>query len=107
MAATAVTIWMNAKASLLVETHCTFALAAKPAGPPFEAKPEFGHAVFLCGPDVATVEIRRKRGGRTADVRVGPGWLSVVSTKDDPAEVLAFTARGLQTFSWIPPGKAA
>lgn len=72
-----------------------------------QAKPQFGHAVFLCGPDVATVEIRRQRGVRTADVRVGPGWLSVVWAQDDPAEVLAFTAQGSQTFSWTPPGKAA
>ena len=74
---------------------------------PFEVRPEFGHAVFLCGPDVVTVEIRRQRGGRTADVRDGPGWLSVVWAKDDPAEVLAFTAQGSQTFRWAPPGEAA
>jgi hypothetical protein len=38
---------------------------------------------------------------------VGPGWLAVVWAKDDPAQVLAFTARGTQSFSWIPPSKAA
>ena len=73
----------------------------------FEERPQFGHAVFLCGPDVFNVEIRRHRGVRTADVQVGPGWLSVVWAKDDPAEVLAFTAQGSQTFSWTPPGRAA
>jgi hypothetical protein len=73
----------------------------------FETRPEFEFAAFLCGPDVATVEIRRQRSVRIADVRVGPGWLAVVWAKDDPAQVLAFTARGTQSFSWIPPSKAA
>jgi hypothetical protein len=73
----------------------------------FETRPEFEFAAFLCGPDVATVEIRRHRGVRTADVRVGPGWLSVVWAKDDPVQVLAFSAHGTQSFSWTPPSKAA
>jgi hypothetical protein len=73
----------------------------------FETRPEFEFAAFLCGPDVATVEIRRQRGVRTADLRVGPGWLAVVWAKDDPAQVLAFSARGTQSFSWTPPSKAA
>ena len=73
----------------------------------FEARTEFEFAVFVCGPDVATVEIRRQLGVRTADVRTGPGWLAVLWTKDDPPEVLAFTGQGAQTFSWMPPSEAA
>lgn len=72
-----------------------------------EALAEFEFAVFLCGPDVASVKIRRQRGVRTADVRTGPGWLAVLWTNDDPAEVLAFTGEGAQTFKWTPPSKAA
>lgn len=72
-----------------------------------QARAEFEYAVILCGPDVVTVEIRRQRGIRTADVRTGPGWLAVLWTNDDPAEVVAFTGQGAQTFSWTPPGKAA
>jgi hypothetical protein len=64
-------------------------------------------AVFLCGPDVGSVEIGRRGGVRTADVRTGPGWLGVVWAEDDPPEVVAFTAQGAQTFSWAPPRKAA
>jgi hypothetical protein len=73
----------------------------------FEARPPSEFAVFLCGPDVATVEVRRHRGVRTADVQGGPGWLAVVWAKDDPVEVVAFTAQGAQAFRWTPPSKAA
>jgi hypothetical protein len=72
----------------------------------WEAQAEFEFAVFLCGPDVASVEIRRQLGVRIADVRIGPGWLAVLWTNNDPAEVLAFTGPGTQTFSWTPPIEA-
>jgi hypothetical protein len=73
----------------------------------FEAKPPLEFAIFLCGPDVGTVEVRRHRGVRTADVQGGPGWLGVVWAKEDPAEVLAFTTQGENVFSWVPPGRAS
>jgi hypothetical protein len=33
------------------------------------------NAVFFCGPEVATVEVERRRGSRIPDVRDGAGWL--------------------------------
>jgi hypothetical protein len=44
----------------------------------FEERPQFAHAVFLCGPEVAIVEIDRRHGIRTADLSIGPGWLAVL-----------------------------
>ena len=63
--------------------------------------------VWLCGPDVARVEIRRQRGTRVADVSEGPGWLAVLWTPDTRPEVVAFDADGTQTFGWTPPGRAS
>jgi hypothetical protein len=73
----------------------------------FEPSAEFGFVVFLCGLEVASVEVRRQLGVRTANVGTGPGWLAVLWTRDDPAEVVAFAGGGEQTFSWTPPSEAA
>ena len=59
--------------------------------------------VWLCGPDVATVEIRRQGGTRVAEVSEGPGWLAMLWTPDSSPEVVAFAADGTQTFRWTPP----
>jgi hypothetical protein len=66
----------------------------------FEERPQYSYSVFLCGPDVASVQVQRSHGIRTADVSSGPGWLAVLWTPDDPAIVSAFTADGTQTFTW-------
>jgi len=72
----------------------------------WESQARSQQVVFLCGPDVATVEIRRQRGTRVAEVSEGPGWLGVLWTPDTPPEVVAFAADGAQTFHWTPPGRA-
>lgn len=59
--------------------------------------------VWLCGPDVASVEIRRHHGTRVADVSDGPGWLAVLWVPDNPLEVVAFASDGTQTFRWTAP----
>ena len=69
-----------------------------------EERPRYSYMVFLCGPDVATVRVHRSHPDqRTADVRLGPGWLAVLWTPDDLATVNAFTADGTQTFTWTSP----
>ena len=73
----------------------------------WESQARAQSVVFLCGPDVATVEIRRQRGARVAGVSEGPGWLAVLWTPDTPPEVVAFATDGAQTFHWTPPGRAA
>jgi hypothetical protein len=82
-------------------------MSGKSGWSPLEPRARIESAVFLCGPDVGSVEIRRRGGVRIADLRTGPGWLGVVWAEGDPPEVVAFTAQGSQTFSWSPPGKAA
>jgi hypothetical protein len=74
---------------------------------PFDARREFSFAVFLCGPSVTTVEVRRRHGTRIADVSAGPGWLAVLWTRDDPAAVTAYAADGRQSFLWTAPTEAA
>jgi hypothetical protein len=59
---------------------------------PFDDRREFSFAVFMCGPAVASVEVDRRLGMRTADVSAGPGWLTVLWTPDDPVSVAAYTA---------------
>ena len=59
--------------------------------------------VWLCGPDVATVEIWRQGGIRVAEVSEGPGWLAMLWNPDSSPEVVAFAADGSQTFRWTPP----
>ena len=44
--------------------------------------------IFVCGLDVASVEVHRRNEVRIADVTRGPGWLVVLWTPDDPATVL-------------------
>jgi hypothetical protein len=70
---------------------------------PFDDRREFSFAVFLCGPAVATVDVVRRLGTRTADVTAGPGWLAVLWTPDDAATVIASTALGVQSFRWTSP----
>jgi hypothetical protein len=70
---------------------------------PFDERRKFSFAVFLCGPAVATVEIDRRQGTRTADVSAGPGWLAVLWTPDDPAVVRAYTADRRPPFQWASP----
>jgi hypothetical protein len=82
-------------------------MSGKSGWTPLQPRTWIEHAVFLCGLDVASVEIRRQEGVRIADVQTGPGWLGVVWAEDDPPEVLAFTAEGSQTFGWTPPGEVA
>lgn len=60
----------------------------------FEARPQFAYVVVLCGPEVETVEVHRLHGVRTADVRVGPGWLTTIYEHGDPATLRAFDTRG-------------
>jgi hypothetical protein len=67
---------------------------------PFDDRREFSFAVFMCGPAVASVEVDRRLGMRTADVSAGPGWLTVLWTPDDPVSVAAYTAIGQQSFLW-------
>ena len=70
---------------------------------PFDARRELSFAVFECGPAVTTVEVGRRLGTRVADVSAGPGWLAVLWTADDPAEVTATSADGRQSFVWTSP----
>ena len=74
---------------------------------PFDARRRFSFAVFLCGPAVTTVEVHRRLGSRMADVSAGPGWLAVLWTPGDPAEVRASTADGRQSFLWASPDEGA
>jgi hypothetical protein len=74
---------------------------------PFDARRELSFAVFECGPAVTTVEVGRRLGTRVADVSAGPGWLAVLWTADDPAEVTASTADGRQSFLWTSTTEAA
>jgi hypothetical protein len=67
-----------------------------------ERKP-FSYAVFLSGPEVATVEVLRQFGTRTASVSAGPGWISVLSMPGDLAVVNAYTADKDLTFTWTSP----
>jgi hypothetical protein len=73
---------------------------------PFDDRREFSFAVFLCGPAVAAVEVRRRHGTRDADVSAGPGWLTVLWTPGDPATVTASAAGGHQSFLWTAPESA-
>lgn len=74
---------------------------------PFDARREFSFAVFSCGPAVTTVEVDRRKGKRIADVSAGPGWLTVLWTPDDHAEVSAYTADGRHSFLWTSADVAA
>jgi hypothetical protein len=82
-------------------------MSGKSGWTPLEPRLWIEQAVFLCGPDIDSVEIRRRGGVRIADMRTGPGWLGVIWAESDPPEVVAFTAQGSQTFRWTPPGEAA
>ncbi len=72
-----------------------------------EERPEYSYQVFLCGPLVITVRVQRSHGIRTADVSSGPGWLAVLWTPDDPADLSAFNADGTQTYAWTSPPSVA
>lgn len=73
----------------------------------FEVRPQYSYKVFLCGPDIASVHVQRSAGIRKVDVRSGLGWLAVLWTPDDTATVIAFTADGTQTFTWMSPPAAS
>ena len=81
-------------------------MSGKSGWTPSKPRPWIEHAVFLCGQDVVSVEIRRRGSVRIADVRAGPGWIGVVWNEGEPPEVAAFTGEGSQTFIWNPPGEA-
>jgi hypothetical protein len=68
-----------------------------------EKRPEYSYMVFLCGPEVVTVRVKRSHGIRTADVSMGPGWLAVLWTPDDLATVSAFNTDGTETYVWDSP----
>jgi hypothetical protein len=60
-------------------------------------------AIFLCGPEVARVDVKRRNSLRTADVSEGPGWLGIIWPPDDPPLVRAYDAGGEGVFAWAPP----
>ena len=60
-------------------------------------------ALFLCGPEVVTIEVERREETRIADVREGPGWFGVIWPSGDPPRVSAFDGNGDQTCLWTPP----
>jgi hypothetical protein len=70
---------------------------------PFSVRRPSSFAVFFCGPAVTTVEVDRRHGPRAADVSAGPGWLAVLWTPDDAAQVTAYAADGRQSFLWTSP----
>ena len=74
---------------------------------PFDDRRTFSFAVFVCGPAVTWVEVERRQGIRIADVSAGPGWLAVLWTPGDPAEVRAYTADRRQSSLWTSPSEAA
>jgi hypothetical protein len=99
---------LNERSRSLIERQTLhLRMSGKSGWTPLNPRTWIEHAVFLCGLDVASVEIRRRGGVRIADVRTGPGWLGVVWAEGDPPEVVAFAAQGSQTFSWTPPGNVA
>jgi hypothetical protein len=60
-------------------------------------------AIFLCGPEVAIVEVERRDSLRRADVKEGPGWLGIIWPPDDPPLVRVYDAGGRETDVWTPP----
>ena len=60
------------------------------------------YAEILCSPDVATVEVRRSGGIRTAHIGDGPGVIIVSWRDGKQAEVVAFDAAGREIASLIP-----
>ena len=73
----------------------------------FDARRRVSHAIFVCGRDVAAIEVHRRFGVRSADVSKGHGWLGVLWTPDDRATVRAYTSDRTLTFSWTPHPEAA
>lgn len=58
-----------------------------------------GLAVLLCGPDAEFVQVNRRDGIGTLDVRTGPGMFGVLWAVDDPATLIA-SARDGRTHNW-------
>jgi hypothetical protein len=59
-------------------------------------------AEILCLPEVARVEVRRKRGTRNVNVEHGPGLLAVLWLEGDQAELVAFDRDDNQICTLVP-----